>query len=318
MISARYLTGSYSNMETVISKRHIYNFYIVLFITSAFLLGIGALFLFSFINKIIGRASMREEHYLMPIIPIALAGFTFHFISEFIKKVPRITINEHYITFDKSIFPISDIDYIKFSGTKDFILGRSLECTMVVFKNNTAKLIFDDLYSNSPAIKTKLDSIIYNKQHQAVRKIKNINKQHFYYYKGSLIYSISGLTLLFLLGMFIVLGFKSKSSFGIIFMSIFILFIFAVFQNQFNYFGISDDYFVIKNHLKFWKKEFYNISDIEEAVLEYPSKSPMRLKLFFKDYTTRKHYAASLSEKNWKELKKDLIKSNIKFRNEYI
>jgi hypothetical protein len=82
------------------------------------------------------------------------------------------------------------------------------------------------------------------------------------------------------------------------------------------YFELNSEYFRIKSQLKFWKSITYRTTDIEEVVFETNGKAPHSLKLILKDYRFKKYSAATLSDKTWNQLQRDLEKLNIKVRNE--
>lgn len=318
-INARYLTGNCSNMTAVIAKRDIVKFYINLLFSSALFIFFAALCLFKFTVALTGALPVDRKYYFLPLVSISLTGFCFYYIREYVKKVPSISLTDTVITFNATAFFISDISSVKFTGKRDFIFS-DMECTMVIFKNNTAKIIYDDMYSNIPELKLFLDKLVNNKNMPVADDSLpvNISKDDLVYFKGIpwLNFRVIMIMSFVIFSVFIMI-LKNVRPIGWIFPLIISILFYFVLQGQFYYFAISDRHLVIKNHFKFWTKHIYRLDSIELISLEQPRyREPNAIKIIFKNYTKKKFYAASLSTKKLKEFKNEFRKSNTNTRNE--
>lgn len=304
-------------MEAVIAKRDVVKFYCNLLFSSALFLFIAALSLLKFVAVTNGESAVAGKYYFLPIISIALTGFCFYYVREYIKKVPAISLTDTAIIFNSTPFLISDISYVKFTGKRIFLLSE-MECTMVVFKNNTAKVIYDDMYNNIPKLKLCIDKLV-NNNFVVVDNIGkiDISKEEFKYFKGLLWINFRVITTISFLIFTVFMISKDIKPISWVLPLIISLILYFILQTQFYYFAISENYLVVKNHFKFWTKHIYRLEYIELISLEMPRyREPNSIKIIFKDYTKKKFYAASLSTSKLRELKSEFKKSNTNIRNE--
>lgn len=305
-------------MKAVTAKRDIVIFYFHLLFSSALFLFLAALCLLKFVATINGKSPVDEKYYFLPIVSIALTGFCFYYVREYIKKVPVISVTDKTITFNSTPYFITDIAHVKFTGKRTFIFS-DIECTMVVFKNNTAKVIYDDMYSNTPKLKLCIDKLI-NKEAVAIDKTSkvDISKEKFKYFKGIvwLNFRVMIIMSLLIFTVFIMIS-KNIKPIGWVLPLIISLIVYFTLRGQFYYFALSENYLVVKNHFKFWTKHIYRLEHIKLVSLELPRyREPNSIKIIFKDYTKKKFYAASLSTDKLRELKREFRKSNTNIRNE--
>ncbi len=306
MINARYLTGSYSNsMETITSKRHLLNFYGILFVC-IFLLVCGIVMLLK--DHATDKGKLTLEGLLF-------AAFSIYLLITVLKKSPKITIDKNHIQFNNKSFRIQDIKEITLVGQYNYYILAKIDGAKIVFNDQSEKYIFDFMYSNTSKIKLILDFIVNNNKYKSVEKVQtDISSEHFYDYKGILIVNFRSIFLFLMLLMFTSMLFSDKNlnkGFPLLFIASLIF----LFQFQFHYFQLNKKYFRIKNQLRFWKNEMYNIEDIKEVTFETGGKAPNFLKIIFKDYTSKKYYAATLGTRQWKKLQKALEELNIIVKN---
>ena len=83
-----------------------------------------------------------------------------------------------------------------------------------------------------------------------------------------------------------------------------------------NYFKLSVNFLVVKNHNFFWKKDIYRLKDIREVVFETRAKMPICLRVITNGYKDRLYPADTLYRKTWFLLKADLESKNVKVRDE--
>ena len=85
-----------------------------------------------------------------------------------------------------------------------------------------------------------------------------------------------------------------------------------------HYFGLSDKYLVIRNHINPFIFRVYRLDDIREVVYETRDKWPNSLRVITKKFNSRLFGAGTLLDKTWLEMKVYLESKQIKVRNECI
>ena len=295
------------------AERHLIKFYFTLiFYNLLLLLFSSLLFFFGF--------GTNNKFILGGVFLIAIA---ISINIGFIKKAPILILNLNGVFFNNTFFEWSELTDVKLTGKGDMIF-TSGECTTLFF-NNTRIQLFDDFYSNISEIKVFIQENVIDRKPNSETSIPSItidiNQELFIPYKGNPLLSLEGffgwvftLFLLFLP----MLSNKPINQKGIVFCMSFAVLIFLLFSRMLNYFEISNNFFVVKNHHFFWKKEIYSISDIREIVFERRHKQPNLLRLITKDFNSKTYLAASLNDSNWLEMKSELEKSNVSVRNECI
>lgn len=295
-------------MDRVISKRSFFNFYGSLcFFAFLSILGILAIIYDDTTNK--GKGTFGG---------IILLVLSIYAIITLIKICPKITIEQNFIQFNTKSFKTEDVKKIILTGQNKFSLFGSMDSAKIVFKDNSEKYIFDTMYSNTTQLKLILDFLINKNKSKPVERVRtDLSSEHLYDYKGFLILSFNGILYLSMMLFFIfIILFKNKIGSNGNYGGVLLIIVFTfLFKWQFNYFQLNRKYFVIKNHLNFWKKETYNIEDIKEVTFQSQGKAPHCLKIIFKDYSIKKYTAATLSDSKWKELQKHLIELDIKVHN---
>jgi hypothetical protein len=180
------------------------------------------------------------------------------------------------------------------------------------------------MYSNSKEIKNFINQVVTNKLPYSVNPNLKIQETDFFnetfvYFKGKQLLCIEGIIfwLFFLFGLFFI-G-RSLTVFniaGLIASSIFCTIWVLIWIRRLYYFGVSDNYFIVKIANVVGFKKVYRLSDIREVVFELPYKMPVSLRIITNDFESKLYPAATLWSKKWIELKDELEKKNIKVRNE--
>ncbi|MEI7597572.1 MAG: hypothetical protein WCK02_17635 [Bacteroidota bacterium] len=67
-----------------------------------------------------------------------------------------------------------------------------------------------------------------------------------------------------------------------------------------NYLQFNDDFFVVRNNLKFWLKKTYKLNDIERIILLRNGQAPTKISVTLKDYTKCTYYISCVGMKNLK------------------
>lgn len=93
---------------------------------------------------------------------------------------------------------------------------------------------------------------------------------------------------------------------------------FLILASGSHYFGLTSEYFIVRNHYYFWKNQVYPLGDIKDIIFETKGKAPFSLRLITNDFQSKFYPASPLRNKTWLKLKEELVKMNITVRNEAI
>ena len=300
----------------ITSKRHLYKFYLTLLLVNILFIGMGTIFL---------SASIRDNNnigYYIFFIIVAIAIFM-NFV--FIKNSPKIVLVTKGLHFKNNFYSWDNLSSTELTGKSNLFLTPT-ECATITFKDLKSIRIFDDLYSNSAEMKYFIQEIVIDKKDTFKIPNRNINlnnidNEFFIPYKGNPIFSFRGILMWGLILAIILLPLFSKKTInikGLLFLIPLCVFWFILNSWMMHYFEISKNFFIVKNHYYFWKKDIYSISDIKEIVFESQPKQANKLRIITKDFKTKFYLSGSLTDKNWLEMKKELENKNIIVRNECI
>ncbi len=299
----------------IISKRHFYKFYLALILVNAFFLIL---------------ISVSHEYFKHNNKSFAIAFLIFTAIAisinvGFIKNAPSITINKKGITFKNQFYSWYDLSSVKLTG-KGGMIFTSGECATLTFNNSVEIQIIDDFYSNISEMKCFIQQIVIEKKNKIEFTkqdiiASDIDKNILVSYKGNPLFSFLGIylwVLILLLFFILIYTIKHLNINGFVVSIILILLLFYIFYRLMHYFEVSTYIFCVRKHYFYWKKDYYNISDIRDIVIERQGKFSNRLRLITKDFETKLYPAVGLSDKTWLKMKKDLESKNITVRNENI
>ncbi len=310
-------------MDSIILKRHKIKFYFSVIFCSALISGTAISFISMFIWY-----SDKKLILLLLLSPFLLC-WAYQIVAIFCKNTPIVSIDKDYIKFGaKEIYNITDIESIELTGKKpfDWFFKTPSEGTSIHFKNGTTKNIFDELYSNSSEFKLYLEQIVIEKKEYLELGNYNIDFEEYEdeyvdYFKGNQFLSFNGIVAWGIIAFylyFFVLGYQFSNILFALLESAFCLFILMILNSQMNYFGISEHYFVVKNHNFIWKEKIYRLNNINEVVFETQGKMPNCLRIITKNFKSKLYPASTLCNETWLELKNALEKEGIKVRNECI
>ncbi len=274
------------------------------------------------------KGDLKPKAQLMPIFSIACYAFAGYSLYRYIKNAPKITLDKEFITFNNQTFSISDIKKVTLTGKRPFkyALNFPMEAATLTFNSGETQYIFDDMYSNSREIKSFLKQVVIDKKDffeptENQIDINSVNNDYYETYKGTVITSLRGISLWGLIGFFsyMLLNNNKPTTTGLLIVFFCFLFFWFLFHTYLmNYFQVSDNFFVVRNHNFFWTKKPYNIKDIKEVVFETQGKMPNCLRIITKDFRNKLYPAGTLRDKTWLELKDKLEAYKIKVRNECI
>ncbi len=270
---------------------------------------------------------MTAKEKLMPIISFGCYVLTGYTLYRYFKNVPKITIDQNFISFNKQIFAISDIEKVELAGKKPFkYVGEfPMEAATIVFSNGEIKYLFDDMYSNIWEIKSFLHQILIDQKNFKKIAILKDNEEAvkadvYETFKGNQFTSLRGISLWGFVGFmtYLLLVDKRQSSAPLLlYFSISGLWLLAH-SYLMHYFKVSENFLVVKNHNFFWKNKVFFLADIKEVVFETQGKMPNCLRIITNDFRNKFYPAGTLRDKTWLALKYKLESHSIIVRNECV
>ncbi len=265
------------------------------------------------------------DNFFIPVLlSIAVIVFGGYLIHTMFRLAPRIEIDYDTVTlrylFKTISFRVTDIKTIGYNGRRPYkmIVTSYLEGAKITLLDGTAYYIYDDLYRNIAAVKQCLQQVKEGISAVSITTDKEADTSLVKYYKGIWSLTLRGMSALaFFVMMIIVLiiGLNRGSS-GSLYYLLFMFFGVSLFNAYLLYFvGLSDKYLIICNHIFFWVKKRFRLEDIKIVVFDTQSKAPYAIRVITKDFHNRRFYCASLSEKQWLQLKADLEAKGVSVRN---
>lgn len=314
-------------MKTLVSQRHFIKFYLSIILLTLLLSGIATVSLFAY-NKQLDIGDLKPIDKLIPIFSIACYAFAVFCLYSYIKNVPTIILDKDFISFNNQTFALADINKIELTGKRPlkYAVSSPMEAATLTFNNGVTKYIFDDMYSNSWEMKSFLKQVVIDKKDffevtENVIDTSTLDNDYYETYKGTVITSLRGISFWVVIGISALLILShSKPITTELVVSFFCILSFWIFFHSYlmNYFQVSDNYFVIRNHNFFWTKKAYRIADIREVVFESRGKMPNCLRIITKDFRNKLYPAGTLRDQTWLDLKEKLETYKIKVRNECI
>lgn len=314
-------------MTVITSKRHPVKFYIVLIFAFLFITALGTLFLLVSID-LLQKDNPETKNYFLPIFSIVFYFLAFSMVYAYWKNSPRISIDNHTITFGNERFNLKDIKNVILTGKMPFrlFIKFPMEGTALIFNDGTVKYFFDDLFSNSWEIKSFLEQTVINKTEYIPNQIEKVDSnsirlERLEIFKGNQITSLRGIMLWGLIGFFsflLISKIQTAPKGFMIFVAVFGTFWFLLNSWLMHFFCMTNDYFIVKSHNFIWFLKIYRIKDIKEIVFETQSKQPNSLRIITNDFRTKLFPAGTLRNNTWLELKNRLESKGVKVRNECI
>lgn len=243
------------------------------------------------------------------------------------KTSPQIILDDEFITvkslFKSDVYLWSNISEIYLSKKEPYkFLGTAVqifEATSITFINGEKIILWDNMYSNVKEIRQFLYDKAYEKIKDPRSKLKNDSIKFITdkIYKGNPFTSFNTLVVIgaFIFILYLVIDGKNFSlTTNLVFL--FPLFLYFIFGIQMHYFMIENENLIIKNHFFFWKTRTFPLNEIWETNFETPYRGSRSLRILTKDYDSKLFGAASLKNKDWKELRKDLSNIGIPVRSD--
>jgi len=312
-------------VEIIISKRSFYGFYVNLFAWCCFYFLLTCATLGTFWQLDNSSAFESRNYGLIPLAVLILSG-AIHTIFVYIKNAPSIEINKEAIKFNhSSTYFWKDLEKIELTGKRRYLFWTDKEGVSLKFKDQKERIFLDKMYANFAEIKSFIENkIIQTEPVEIVRIDKvepsDLSSEHFIYYKGYQIFCFEGLTLwifnlFFLYGIVAIFLYPNPKQMVLMPIGGMVLWL-GFFSTRLYYFGLSENFLVVRNHNFFWIRKFCRMEDIREIVFERANKMPTTLRIIKKDFASKAYPAATISNKKWVQLKDELEKRNITVKNE--
>lgn len=306
---------------TIQSQRHYIKFGLTLFVW------VCLCSILAFLTGILHtQATSAFGEIMMFVMSGACIFLAFYRVFRYYKNAPTITINEESISIGKCTYSWKDLEKIEMTGKRPFkFMGEQKESILLKFKGENEIYIFDDMYENSPEIKALIEKITNKNQPDFKSEPKIIHNapaplelQTFKYYKGNFFLGVNNIMIWAFILFFLIFFSIHRALENML--PILIISGIGFILNSFhmNYFGLSDDYLLIKNHTFFWTRRMYPLANIKEVVFEQKSKRPITLRIITSNFESKIYPACTLLNKNWKQFKEDLESKNINVRSEAI
>jgi hypothetical protein len=267
--------------------------------------------------------AIKIEKQIFRWLFIVLDAFLLYRIIIYYKKCPVFIFSDDSIIsksfLNTRTYYWNELNDVNLSCKESSILLKAskYEATTLKFNNGDKIILWNDTYSNLNEIRKYISEKAKEKIKDYSPAIKNSTIQSLgeKVYKGN---SLINLNTILLFGCylycFIYVGnqlIEKPFLFGVFILPT--LFFFG-FGFQMNYFIIDNDSLIIKNHYFPWKKKIFSLNDILEMDIEQPHKRSKSLRILTKDYQSKLYGAGSLGQKNWDELKQDLLYIGIPIR----
>jgi hypothetical protein len=308
-------------MTPIRSKRSFLTFYVPVLSGSFAFLVMGAAMLEIFFQE---SAKNPQGHYfIFPVMAVAICTLGAYTVWSYFRNAPHIRLEKKMISFNNQDFPFSELKNMALTGKRPFkfIMNFPMEGALLEFEDGTKKYIIDNMYSNSSQLKLFLDEEVLNnraKTRESLQHPISADLSELETFKGNPFISLRGFTLSFGVATSVFLLIKFPSPGLQIFFVAFGIAWVILSSRLMNYFMLSPDLLVVKNHILFWQMRVYRTSSIKEIVFEAQGKMPNSLRVITADYKTRLYPAGTLKDKSWLELKLKLEEKHIKVRNECI
>jgi len=206
-----------------------------------------------------------------------------------------------------------------------YVINHPMEGMAIEFSDGTVRYLYDNLYSNLWQIKSFIQNVVLNKdKHYFVSDNEKLNVnteyENFEVFKGNPFFSFRGImawSFPVFFGAWIIADHNGPNSRSVPVMVVSFLWLVA---NSFfmYYFGVSDDFLIVKNHHFLWVRKIIPLADIKEVIFETQGKWPNCMRVVRRDFRTVLYPAGTLSDKKWRELLTVLRKNKVKVRNEIV
>lgn len=314
-------------MTSFTTRRHPFKFYATVVFCFVFLCGMGIVSLVTGIDRL-QQEHPRGKDYALPVLAVGVFVLAVSLPYTYWKNAPTVTIDAHTIQIGDQFFALADIEDVALTGKMPFrfIIGFPMEGTAILFKDETVKVLFDDMYANSAELKSFIDQVVVKKQEFTYTLIPEIHANELAgeaeeSFKGNPLFTWQGIVFWVVMGMFafVVIGSRFDLPVGALaFIGAASTYYAVFFTKILYYFGLTDSYLIVRNHHLFWFVRIYRFTDVKEVVFESLGNQPNCLRVITHDFQSKLYPAATLSDQTWLRLQDNLEAKGVVVRNECI
>ncbi len=311
----------------IISKRSKGSFYGSLIFTCLFLAGFGFGCIILYVRHLNAGFDVTKETKF-PIIGSLLLILAVYMIYKSFRLALIIRISAQGISFNERTYDLAELDHVDFTGKRKYplLVDYPKEALTLYFRNGDVRYMYDDQYENTWQVKLFIKKMLDERNGVIAEPVHimaapNIAFEEFEDFKGNPVFSFRGITLWGFVGFLIFMLITSQHPnvwVSFVLIPCLIIFWVTVHVNLMDYFKVSKNYLVIRNHYLPWRSRIYLLSDIGEVVYETQGKMPNCMRVITRDFRQSVFYAATLTDKTWLALKERLETCLVLVRNECI
>jgi hypothetical protein len=299
-------------MRSFYIKRNIKRLVIALFFGVFLTASLGIFLLISFNGNL-----NNDLNKIRLIIGLSFTSLSIFLFLKTLNYFSIIKIDETNLTiisiFKTKLYPINAFEKITISEITEYY-GVLTDRTCIKMKNGEILNLYSFKYSNFSELRKFLsvlkgENIISEK----LKVIDSDNGLKIIKFNDSHIISFTGITFYILIGALLLGIFKNgnfKSDFFSILLSLIV--IVEIFSGHMNYFIITTESLIIKNSIKFWKKDIHKLINIKSIEINQYFKQPGKsiiVKTF--DYKVKEYSSDNLWEKTWTDFKSNILNKSI-------
>lgn len=310
-------------MPVIRLRRDFFRFYLLLtfgFCVYIFLsVATGLFFL-----HILKTGTFAFKDYLSLPFSLLTLFMAFFTLVRYISRTPSIAVEGDMIRFGKKRYLLIDIEHVYIIGKVRFpyIIDHRVLGGTLVFKNGDKHTFYQELYSNGWKLKYFLDQVIVKKQSYTEPAPANRYAHELIEpgveFKGSPFTSGRSLFTWFIFLILLDCLLKDPGNAALLFWLSFLFALFAINVATVYFFEVTDEFFIVRNHIFFWKKHVYKLDEIDQVIFESTGKAPNGLRVTTKDYRTKLYWASTLNRKTWLAMKQLLDEKGVLVKNECI
>lgn len=262
---------------------------------------------------LIPRTSERILLVLFAVVPIFI----------YYRLFPSIKIRDRQIIVGSKIFSLDDIESVELTGrqTFDMFLAKAEEGCHIKFKNGKIISFADDAYENLWELKQFLAQFMNIESNVRTIVDPNINSER-KVYKGSQFFNIWGLmmwALLIAMGKGLMTKGFPLPQYDIISIALSLLLVIGGISYLLYFIEIDSEHLIVRNHTIFRRKRKFRLDEIKEiAYKDDKYRLPNYILIINNDYTRKRFFAATLTDKKWLAMKNHFEDLGIPVRNEAI
>lgn len=260
--------------------------------------------------------------FVLSVVFIGIMLPFMNIIYFYLTRIPTVTMDIEKISLSEEVFYWRDLKDASF-GQKlppDLTWHRDFYGIVFTFRDGRTRYIIDGVYDNMQQVQQFIQGRVLGRaaemevSHTPVAKIE-VKQQQFEKFAGNMLTTGQHLLTGFML--FVMAAATSDFDFPeawLVFIFFFgpLWWLMNVWSS--NYFKVSADLLVVKNHLSF-RNTVIRLSDVKEMDFEMSGRGPGHLRVITKDFNDRKYLCTTLSLKTEMKLCDCLHRNGVSLRN---